>query len=267
MDKEKEYIRLLKILFRVGEANKGTPAGDDDRILDAEGLLLKFIVHAASLLYLSRSTILPEVGAGFFDPASINVIGRAAMETFLTFHHIFIAPASEEDRNLRYLRWQLSGLLERQSYTIRSLEGKNKLREELDYINSLKDQVTKNQSFKELGTRLQRQILNGKWKLGKNWKDIGTSAGLSKSNSKEFYSYLCEYAHSGNLSVLQFRQADNAESQKRLFAPTMTFVMIAMANMIQSYCRYFPKCKCVLNQREDDVMVIDKWIYVGSNEV
>lgn len=265
MDKEEEYIRLLKILFEVGEANKGTPAGDDDRILDAEGLFLKFFVHAASLLYLSRSTILSEVGAGFFDSASINVIGRAAMETFLTFHHIFIAPASDEDRNLRYLTWQLSGLLERQSYTIKSLEGTKKLGEELDYINSLKDQIKKNQSFKELDARLEKKILKGKWRLDKSWKDIGISAGFSKRNSKEFYSYLCEYAHSGNLSVLQFRQADNAESQKRLFASTMNFVMIAMANMIQSYCMYFPKCKCVLTQRKDDVMIIDKWIYIGSN--
>jgi hypothetical protein len=67
MDKEEEeYIRLLKILFEVGAANNYTPAGGDNRILDAEGLLLKFSGHAASLLYLSRSTTLPEIGASFF---------------------------------------------------------------------------------------------------------------------------------------------------------------------------------------------------------
>lgn len=61
------------------EANKGVAAGDDDRILDAEGLALKFFFHAASALYLYRSTSLPEFGANFFDPMPSLFLTRKAV--------------------------------------------------------------------------------------------------------------------------------------------------------------------------------------------
>lgn len=82
---ENDYIRLLGILIKIVEANKGTLLGEDDRLLNAEGLLKKFIGHATSALYLFRSTTLPDIkitdkGISFFDPGSINVIGRAVIK-------------------------------------------------------------------------------------------------------------------------------------------------------------------------------------------
>ena len=59
--RESDYQELLSLLIDVVEANKGVVAGDDDRVLDAEGLALKFVFHAASALYLYRSTSLPEL--------------------------------------------------------------------------------------------------------------------------------------------------------------------------------------------------------------
>ena len=40
-----EFNKKLVELLSVGESFKGTQAGTDDRILDAEGLLLKFAYH------------------------------------------------------------------------------------------------------------------------------------------------------------------------------------------------------------------------------
>jgi len=98
MQSEDQYVRLLSVLLQVGEANRGLPAGEDDRILDAEGLAQKVIFHASSVLYLSRSTTLREIGASFFDPASMNVLGRAALEAFLVFHYVFVNPKSDYER-------------------------------------------------------------------------------------------------------------------------------------------------------------------------
>ena len=75
--RDSDYQELLKLLIDVGEANKGVVAGNDDRVLDAEGLAIKFVFHAASALYLYRSsTSIPELGASFFDPGSVNVVCR-----------------------------------------------------------------------------------------------------------------------------------------------------------------------------------------------
>ncbi|MDA8155306.1 MAG: hypothetical protein M0Z52_02480 [Actinomycetota bacterium] len=103
-EEEKNFISLLETLIKIAEANKGVMAGADDRLLDAEGLCKKFIGHAASALYLFRSTTLQDLkvtprGISFFDTASINVLGRAALEAFLVFHYVFIAPRSDVSDN------------------------------------------------------------------------------------------------------------------------------------------------------------------------
>ena len=95
MQKQKDYIELLKIFSRTVEASKGIGAGADDRILDAEGLALKFFGHASAAFHLYQGTVLSHLGTNFIDMSSINVLGRAALETFLVFHHVFISPTSE----------------------------------------------------------------------------------------------------------------------------------------------------------------------------
>ena len=122
--KETEYQRMLESLIEVTEANKGVAAGHDDRILDAEGLALKFVFHAASALYLYRSTTVPEIGASFFDPGSVNVLCRAALETFLVFHYVFVEPQLDDDRDCRYIGWVLAGYLERQKLPVWSAEAR-----------------------------------------------------------------------------------------------------------------------------------------------
>ena len=102
MDKLKECQKILELLISVIEANRDLQAGEDDRILDAEGLARKFFYHASSAIFLYRGTKIPELKISFVDPASINVLGRAGLETFLIFHHIFITPQSKAHKDFRY---------------------------------------------------------------------------------------------------------------------------------------------------------------------
>lgn len=269
MEKEQEYIKLLKILIDIAEANKGINAGADERNLDAEGLLTKFFYHAASILYLSKSTTLKDIlnlPISFFDPASINILARSAIETFLVFNYVFIEPKSEKEKDFRYLSWTLAGLLERQKYSIQSPKGKEKLKAEGVIIQSLHTIIKNNDFFKELTQKQQNNLLKkGIWRP--SWKDIGLSAGLNELHAAQFYSFLSEYAHSGSLSIRQLHQADNATSQKTLFAPSLGLLMIAMANMIKSYCVRFPKANIALIGDEESAAIVDKWIYVGSASI
>ena len=73
--------------------------------------------YAASAVYLYRNTSLPDIKANFVDVASINVLGRTALETMYVFHYVFNVPSSEEDKDFRYFSWVYSGLLERQNFT------------------------------------------------------------------------------------------------------------------------------------------------------
>lgn len=264
LNKEKEYIKLLEILIKIVEANKGIHAGSDDRVLDAEGLALKFFGHACSAIYLYRSTTIPEVKASFFDVGSINVLGRAALETFLVFHYVFVDPTSEQEKDFRYLSWLLAGLLEMQEYTVQSSKGKELLSAEAKLIAPLQEKLADNPYFLKLSHNQRKNLMQkGEWRLD-SWKDIGLSAGLDETHAKKFYYYLCGYAHAGNISVLQLRQARTPESQRDLCAATISVIMIAIANMVKSYCKVFPKSHLVLTQDTEASRLVDIWITVGS---
>lgn len=60
------------------------------------------------------------------------------------------------------------------------------------------------------------------------------------------------------------RQADTSESQRTLCASSMTLVLIAMANMVKSYCALFPKAMVRLDQEPGRAALVEVWMGVGS---
>lgn len=266
---QEDYIKLLETLIKIAEANKGFPLGEDDRLLEAEGLCKKFIGHAASTLCLFGSTTLPGVkvtdkGIGFFDPGSINVLGRAALEAFLVFHYVFIEPRSDDEKDFRYYLWLHASYNDRQKFPSRSEEGKNQLANEKKIMDALKEKINNNSVFKQFDKEKKKKLLKGEWRL-QSWTNIGISAGLSEILAKHYYSYLCLYAHSGCQSAQQVGNAETAESQKDLCFATMELIMIAMANMIKVYCQMFVKSNDVLQKDEDAKKLIDQWVHIGNS--
>jgi hypothetical protein len=267
MQKEEDYLELLQALLEVIEVNKGTAAGDDDRVLDAEGLAIKCFSHACSLLYLLRGTNVPDLGAAFFDPGSINVIGRAMLESFLVFYYIFVDPETTEEETFRYHSWLYRDLLERQKFPARSPEVKRILETEKTAISDLRGEIEGSNSYANL-TPKQRQILieGREWRF-KGWKKIALSSGLSEVHSSAFYTYLCSYAHAGSLSVLQMRQCETAAHQQGLVGATMGLAMICIAYMTKAYCTYFPKSNSVLEKNEHHRTTIQMWTEIGASDL
>ncbi len=259
---------MLETLIKVAEANKGTALREDNRLLEAEGLCKKFIGHAASALYLFGSTTLPSVkvtdrGISFFDPGSINVLGRAALESFLVFHYVFLDPQSDDEKDFRYYSWLYASYIDRQKFPSRSKEGKQQLTDEKKIIDALKEKINNNGVFKQLDEKKKKKLLKGKWRF-QSWTDIGVSAGLSEILAKQFYGHLCAYAHSGCQSVQQIGNAETAETQKALCVATMKLIMIAMANMIKAYCEMFVKSNDAIQQDEDAKELVAQWVHNGT---
>lgn len=267
MQQESDYISLLKVFAHVLEANKGTIMGSDDKILDAEGLAAKCFFHASSFLYLLRSTNVPELGISFFDPASMNVVARAALESFLVFHYVFVEPDTEEDKDFRYLSWKLADLKERQKYEAMSPQGKVKQEQEQKAIEEIIKKISTNQYYTQIKSKHQRDILGGRaWRL-KSWIDIGLSTGLSEDYAISCYRFLCSYAHAGSMSVLQIRQAKTAKQQKALCGATMALGMITMAFFVKSYCSLFEKSQHFLDQHDEPRTIIKMWVEIGSTQL
>ena len=274
MDKreEQEYVKLLDVLYRVVQALEGEPLDADRRYYDAEGLATKFFMHAASALYLYRGTIitdrdLPPPSINFGDVGSVYVVIRAAIEAFLTFHYVFIAPSSDEERDFRYLSWQVGGFADRQRFPILSAEGARVLDDERGLLDKLHNQLQSNPVFQQLKSRKERsRILRGRWRRH-SWKQIGRAAGLAGAYAKTMYEILSGYAHSSSLSVLQIKQADTREKQRELMEAPMATVKIAMANVIDGYCALFPKAKEALLADPKGKALAEIWLEVGRREL
>jgi len=266
MEKETEYLLLLDLLYQVIKESKGSPAGQNARFLEAEGLALKLFYHSASAFCLSRGTTIkdfPSLKINFFDPASIHVLTRAILETFLTFHYVFVAPKTNQMRDFRYWAWQLGGFCERQKFPVHSPEGKEKQKKEKQNIKELQDNLKSNQIFQSLKEKQQSRILVGKWKQ-QSWREIALDAGFNELHASAIYSYLCGYAHSGSLSTLQIRQAKTKDIQRSLFAGSMNVIMIAIANMTFSYCRIFPKGNKTLEKNPQATNLARVWVNIAQ---
>ena len=125
---------MLEIFARYGEAVRGKKlSGDLAWQVDAEALAMKLFFHLGSSFQLQEGTTLPEIAGvtpHYIDFPSVSTLTRAAFETYLCFHYIFIQPNSLEEKSFRHDIWELGGFLDRQRFTVTTPEGRAKLEEE-----------------------------------------------------------------------------------------------------------------------------------------
>ncbi len=273
-------LRLLDILYRVTEANKGESTGPDAIFYDAQGLIFKVFAHGASTLHLLRRTIIedfPSVEVNFVDPGSVHVLVRAALEAFLTLHYLYVTPVSEEERELRYLSWRIAGLMERQNYPILSSQVVARKAQDMSVIDKWRTKLHSNPLFNQLTARQQEGISNGRyrllplslpgpWKIP-SWRKLAESADLARFYADTGYSFLSGYAHSTSLSVLQMVQSDSLTAQQQLATGSIGILNIILANAIACYCQLFPKPKAALQSDPAAVELVHIWREVGKSDL
>jgi hypothetical protein len=278
INQEKDYLTLLDGLGKVGEATKGTKTCTDDRVLDAEGIVLKIFYHCSSAQYLSKGTFYPLLNKIFLEPASISILARAAYESFLVFNYIFASSDNQNVLDLRYWAWSLSGLLEKQDINPLTSKGREQLSKEYDVIESFRKKIQNNCIFQDLTEKQKKCILqnSGNWKIPiknsdghmkrRGWGDLAKSAGFSESTSRDLYRYLCQYAHSTSWCIDQIWSARSNEDKERLIGSPLSFLRIIMAFTITTYIKAFPKAKPVIENDPELRKAVHVWHYVGSTD-
>ncbi|MBZ5588387.1 MAG: DUF5677 domain-containing protein [Acidobacteriia bacterium] len=205
----------------------------------------------------------------FFDPGSVNGLVRAAVETFLVFHYVFVSPSSPEEADARYLSWWLGGLIDRQGFPLHSPAGEKLLEQEAAEAEGLRRRLEANAAFGDLSETQRRQILRGSWRAGPegrdvSWRDMAINAGLNEDSASGLYRFLCGYAHSSWISVLQVRQARTAEDQRGLMAASLSYLAGIIAHMTRSVCHVFAKAREALVADAGAEELVEKWTYVVS---
>jgi len=258
-----DYVKLLDLLCRA--LNAGV-TNDDERSSIARGLTDKFINHALTVLYLSdgTKTNLPSFLFGLTDFISIGVLTRVSLEAFLTFHYVFYAPTTKEEKDYRYWCYKAAGIAERQDAPASTEEYKQKQAEEKKELNRLRDKLEANAIFQNLTQGQGKQILKGKWKLP-SWYNIAIDAGFSGILASDMYRLLSGFAHSSFLSVVQSVEIQKNRKQQDTISSSMVIMNIVIANMTKEYCGLFSKAQDVLSKDYDGSYIVDWWIQVDRH--
>lgn len=265
---KQEYEKLLNLLALVMRASSPlstTDVEDRERLSMALGLSNKFIEQAATILYLCNGTkvSLPSYIFSFLDSSSIDILTRAAMHTFLVFHHVFYAPATAEEKDYRYWAYMAAGIAERQNSPATTEESRQKLDNEKIELDKLHNKLRSNTVFQGLSEKQKKQILKGQWKL-QSWHDIAIDAGISKKIALHLHSLLSGHVHSSSLSVVQAVEAHIAGEDEKAISSSIATLNIVIANMIREYCALFSKAYAALTKDTEGNDLINYWIQIGQ---
>lgn len=264
MAQSNEYEELLHLFIDLvqSQARKKIVEGEG-WMNDAQTLSIKLFRHLVSMQIISTGSTIERQGTPivfFIDHASVKVMTRAALETYLVFYYIF-GGQNQSLSKFRHSTWVLGGLADRQLSHAATDENRAVLVKEKMQIEELKLEIEKSPFFSSFTPKQQDQLLKGKWRVGNGWSDLGVAAGFHKKYFDNIYSYLCGYSHSSYISAMQVGQAQSVEDQESLTNSIMSIGIVIMAHYAFSYSRAFESAKEVLNKSSSAQVIAEKWYF------
>lgn len=232
---EKEYQLFVSVLTALARALHQSELPDE-----ARGLILKLAFHAASAHSLFHGfdaaylDLKPPENAPdkFYDHLTTQALSRMALETYLTYFHIFQQAANNRsEREFRYCAWRLASL--RAEGKWHSAAGAALPDKWSAVIGALKETLATNVSFLALNKKSQQRIEDGRWRRPA-WATIAEEAGLPNAVSRPLYNMLSESMHSGSYAAFKVMQASPA-TQKKLVETDLLLIMVIMGKAIHSH--------------------------------
>lgn len=262
MPHEADYSILLDLFFELVEsqAEKKFEPGQE-WMNDAQVLAKKLYQHLISMRLIAEGTTVERDGnpkTSFVDHASVKVVARAALETYLVFYYIY----GNHDHSLSEFRhkiWRIGGLADRQKIHPISEKVREVLALDQKHLDKLRSEIEGSPHLEGCKPRQKRNLLAGKWRSGISWADIGTSAGFHENYFKSIYGYLCGYAHSSYLSALQVGQAESIKEQQMLTQSILGVGIVLMAHFAFFYSTVFTSAEDILSANPDAKGVAEKW--------
>lgn len=212
----KEYHRLLCTLVYLHETISELKIEMPNWKTYSDTLMSKFYLHSFSF-YNSLSGI--EIKSEYFkdykyekkiiDVPSAIILLRAKFEAFFMYHHIYVNPKTDDEKELRFNAWIYTSLLHRQSHPSNTDFAKAQKSKDLKEIENMKVMFKNSPAFNSLTPKQQKGLLEkGSDKLFRTWDMIMNDTGFDERHGlSTYYSLLSNYAHSEGLSILQLKQS------------------------------------------------------------
>ncbi len=264
-----DYATLLGLFIDLVESQAGsTIAPDDEWWNDAQTLSIKLFRHLVSMQTLAVGATVRHGNdqiVFFIDHASVKVVARAALETYLVFFYIY-GSGNHDLAKFRHKTWQLGGLADRQQSHASTNEHMEKLTEERRQIGCLRSEIEVAPQFQDYSSKQQTKLLEGEWKVGISWTNLGKEAGFHEKYFRDIYSYLCGYSHSSYISALQVGQDNSLETQNALTQAILGIGVVIMAHYTFAYSHVFKQAKEVLSSNPEALRIAEKW-HLGPSDM
>lgn len=262
MSDDADYSTLLDLFIRLVESQEGKKIEPGEGWLnDAQVLANKLFGHLVSMRILAAGATVERDGVPtvfFVDHASVKVVARAALETYLVFFYLY----GNSDRSLcefRHKTWHLGGLADRQQFHASTEQGREVLAREKKKLEELRAEIESSPHIRTYTDKERKKLLESDWRVGNSWADLGISAGFHEKYFKNIYGYLCGYSHSSYLSALQVGQAQSIKDQKMLTQSILGIGVVLMAHFAFSYSSAFSTANAVLSANPSAKRVAEKW--------
>lgn len=266
-----DYLTDLDILINyyieVGNSISGKKTNGQEGIKYAESIAKKTFNHICTSYSISKGLKIDLKDGShikFIDYSSIAVLIRSALESYLTFNHIFIAPKTENEKLYRFHCWDLAGYIERQDFQALSDESKKRKKQEQILIKKKLEIIKKFEYYKLLSIKQKKQIDNGNWKFNVGWIDLAENAGFEKGYFRDIYSYLCSYAHTGRLSALQIMQSKEQNEQKDFGSTFLSYSLVILSKYLFDYVKLIPELKPAYEKDKQGKWTVELWKNIGE---
>ena len=114
---------LLNFYIQVGNSIAGKKIEGQEGIKYAEAIAKKTFLHITSAYSLMKGlkvNFTDDTYIEFIDHSSIAVLVRSALESYITFNHLFISSKDVIEKDFRFHCWDLFGFIERQNFNAES---------------------------------------------------------------------------------------------------------------------------------------------------
>ncbi len=269
MSTNADYSTLLDLFIRLVQSQAGQKIEPGAEWLnDAQTLAVKLFRHLVSMQTLAAGATVEQNGVPtvfFVDHASVKVVARAALETYLVFFYLY-GCADRTLSEFRHKTWHLGGLADRQQLHTSTDEHRAVLISEKQRIDQLKSEIESSPHIRAHTGKQRAKLLEGEWRIGKGWADFSADAGFHAKYFKNIYGYLCGYSHSSYASALQVGQAQSIEDQQMLTQSILGIGVVIMAHFAFTYSNAFSSAGEVLSANPDAKRVAEKWRF-GADDM
>jgi hypothetical protein len=251
-----QYPDLLDFAYQVINSLKGTQP-DDARWVDCQRLSTKIWLHAVTINHLrggSNVTLRDfKDGAHIKDFASVMVITRSMLETYLTLFEVFFESKDVDLLEYRHAVYQIDGFAIRENQIKRKpnayfdISELPKIEHQIREIEDMRDRVKKTQHYQTLDKNQRDSSLKGSLCPKRGIEVVAESAGFKSSFFQKAYVILCSYTHGDALSVAQIHDAKTDEERDAYMRLSMATAMMVLSRLILNYAEKFPQAKVIFD--------------------